>query len=283
MFSRTAAEYKPQPIILRDDYGFPQNSKKKGPGCGSVELDQTLFSAKKDRCKVFTGRRNTFLKEVPSLYDSCIRVLCDNIDGLGYTGGVPFDILKPILERATAEQLFRIEDLNPYLSEDTDSLWAALCKRDFKSAQREELECWREVYERLFEERERRLEQIRSTIGAANKKAQCAARQTILSLAKAPRDVKRKQEKFGTGRLPVATAQEVLENKRIIDANLGSSSSSSNSAKKSIVQHSSNGGSFSTFGGESTTSSSSSNSSKKRKPVAPLMAKTLKMMKRARR
>jgi len=32
---------------------------------------------------------------------------------LGYVGGVPYYILQPVLERATATQLFTIEEYNP--------------------------------------------------------------------------------------------------------------------------------------------------------------------------
>lgn len=101
----------------------------------------------------------------------CIRVLIENIDGkhfvfcdyyaliyqyfnnehfllpaLEFTGGVPFDILKPILERATPDQLFMLEHYNPYLIEDTDTLWQYHCNREFRSNDRQEMESWREMY-----------------------------------------------------------------------------------------------------------------------------------------
>jgi transcription elongation factor B polypeptide 3 len=44
-----------------------------------------------------------------------MQVIQENIGDLGYTGGVPFEILKPALERATAQQLLLIEEYNPYL------------------------------------------------------------------------------------------------------------------------------------------------------------------------
>lgn len=31
--------------------------------------------------KIYSGRRNIFLQKVPTLFESCIHVLCDNIDG----------------------------------------------------------------------------------------------------------------------------------------------------------------------------------------------------------
>ena len=35
------------------------------------------------------------------------------ITALDYVGGVPFDILQPVLAKATASQLYNIEDCNP--------------------------------------------------------------------------------------------------------------------------------------------------------------------------
>lgn len=65
---------------------------------------------------------------------------------LEFTGGVPFDILKPVLERATADQLFVLEHYNPYLMEDTDVLWKYHSNREFKKNERQEMESWREMY-----------------------------------------------------------------------------------------------------------------------------------------
>lgn len=65
---------------------------------------------------------------------------------LEFTGGVPYDILKPILERATADQLFMLEHYNPYLIEDTDILWQYHCNREFRNKDRQEMESWREMY-----------------------------------------------------------------------------------------------------------------------------------------
>jgi len=65
---------------------------------------------------------------------------------LEFTGGVPYDILKPILERATSDQLFMLEHHNPYLIEDTDILWQYHCNREFRNNERQEMESWREMY-----------------------------------------------------------------------------------------------------------------------------------------
>ncbi|RZF41627.1 hypothetical protein LSTR_LSTR016985 [Laodelphax striatellus] len=65
---------------------------------------------------------------------------------LEYTGGVPYDLLKPVLERATSEQLYQLEHHNPYLIGDTDALWEFHCKKDFRGQSREEMESWRDLY-----------------------------------------------------------------------------------------------------------------------------------------
>jgi len=120
------------------------------------------------RTKVFSGKRSTGLAYLPSLFDICIQVLQQNIDGiyimkeknmlsqlrliqlytlaLEFTGGVPFDLLRPVLERASSTQLYSLENFNPYLLEDTDQLWKLLCEKEYRKAVREELETWRDLY-----------------------------------------------------------------------------------------------------------------------------------------
>lgn len=71
--------------------------------------------------------------------------------GLEYTGGVPYDLLKPVLDRATADQLHQLEYYNPYLVEDTDSLWKFHCKKEFRGKEPEEFETWRELYLVMFD------------------------------------------------------------------------------------------------------------------------------------
>jgi transcription elongation factor B polypeptide 3 len=83
---------------------------------------------------------------VPKLFDMCIRVLQENIEFLEYTGGVPFDLLKPVLEKATPDQLNNLEYFNPYLIDESDVLWEPHCKRKFRGQQPQEMESWRDMY-----------------------------------------------------------------------------------------------------------------------------------------
>lgn len=65
---------------------------------------------------------------------------------LEYTGGVPYEILKPVVDKATPQQLFVLEHYNPYLMDDTDHLWQKFCEKSFRNKKRQEMETWREMY-----------------------------------------------------------------------------------------------------------------------------------------
>lgn len=104
---------------------------------GASNEDDINFTAKRQhQILMYKGKKRTEGRthtDVPSLYDECIRVLGENIDGkiscteadmilcpfsavfsaIEYTGGVPFEILRPVLDKATPTQLYKIEDFNP--------------------------------------------------------------------------------------------------------------------------------------------------------------------------
>lgn len=63
-----------------------------------------------------------------------------------YTGGVPYDLLKPVIEKATPNQLFTLEHYNPYLIDDTDELWQIHCQKAFRMQKRQEMESWRDMF-----------------------------------------------------------------------------------------------------------------------------------------
>lgn len=110
-----------------------------------AELGASM-SSKNMRTKVYSGVKTGALLNVPTLHEMCIRILQRNIEALEATGGVPFEILKPVLERATPEQLFTLEDYNPYLIDDTDDLWKGHCNRKFRGKQPNEYESWRDMF-----------------------------------------------------------------------------------------------------------------------------------------
>ncbi|KAK1144312.1 elongin-A-like [Acipenser oxyrinchus oxyrinchus] len=60
---------------------------------------------------VYSGSKTSYLPKMMSLYEQCIRVLQNNIDSIDEVGGVPYEILEPVLEMHP-EQLYRIEQCN---------------------------------------------------------------------------------------------------------------------------------------------------------------------------
>jgi len=140
--------------------------------------------------------------EVPRLYDQCIQVLKNNVESIDETGNIPFDILKPVLEHASCKVLMHIEECNPYLMEDTGDLWEKYVKRDFRNKAREDMESFREMYERCEVQREERLNALKGKVKNCYKTEKDKHRQTKMAYddvaPKAPRSVKVAQVKNGT-------------------------------------------------------------------------------------
>ncbi|XP_065283935.1 transcription elongation factor B polypeptide 3-like isoform X2 [Dermacentor albipictus] len=250
--------YKPLPHRLFDE------PPSKPPKKSLTNEEAIIFtSSRKDRTQVYSGRRNCFLPEVPTLHEACIKVLIENVEGMAYTGGVPYDILKPVLERCTPKQLYTLEDYNPYLLDDTDELWQAHCTREFKSSTPDAGETWRELYLKKYDEREEKFKSLTATISASMAKA-TPVRQTKLAyvdtVAKPPRNVARQQAKHGTG---VQIAVPVRPSDR-----LSSRPTSSPSISASISTSIS-----------ASVSRPPSTAVPKKPKHAPLMQKTLKFMK----
>ena len=47
---------------------------------------------------------------VPSLQEICVRTLQENVDDIAECGGLPYSILKPVLERALPPTLMQVRD-----------------------------------------------------------------------------------------------------------------------------------------------------------------------------
>lgn len=140
-----------------------KNKRPVGPSTAPV-VDPNNFDIiqSKARTKVYSGNKSA--ATVLSLHEMCIRVLQKNVDYLEYTGGVPFEILEPILLKCTANQLDQIEYYNPYLSEDTNELWKIHVQRQCRGKKRLEMESWREMYQVSLRERSINLGFINITI-----------------------------------------------------------------------------------------------------------------------
>ncbi|XP_030051469.1 elongin-A isoform X2 [Microcaecilia unicolor] len=224
------------------------------------------------KMQVFSGSKPIYLSKMITLYEQCIRVLQNNIDSLYDVGGVPFEILEPVLERCTPEQLNRIEDYNPAFIGESDHLWRKHCQRDFKNEQLQEYESWREMFLRVFNERELKLKTITKNISSAQSlkpKGRQVKLAYIHSVAKPPRYVRRQQEIHGTAG-PIAQSHP-LDKQRIQKTEKEKSGASHGSDSSSHI---------STATTSSTHPSGTSQDAKKTvKKVAPMMAKTMRAFK----
>ncbi|XP_033469801.1 elongin A, like isoform X1 [Epinephelus lanceolatus] len=241
------------------DY-FERKVEKESDFC-DVSEDFGVFTGQRlnKKMQVYSGAKTVFLPTMMSLHQQCIRTLQNNINLLYETGGVPFEILEPVLERCTPEQLLRIEEFNPIYIGETDHLWGKHCQRDFKDSKLQEYESWKEMYIRLSEEREMKLKSLtKSIVSAHSRKPQ--GRQVkmafIHTVAKPPRDVRIQQEIHGTAvqQPQLRCSVKVQDNRPRPSCNEPSRSSS--------------------------TSSSNTQDPRKKTRVAPMMAKSLKAFKK---
>ncbi|XP_023292366.2 transcription elongation factor B polypeptide 3 [Lucilia cuprina] len=207
-----STNYKPMPLnqtVMDCVFNNSAASSRPVRTLTDAEAITHGISSKTMRTKIYSGVRTGQTFQVPSLFDMCIRILQKNIDALEYTGGVPFEVLKPVLERASPQQLYVFEEYNPYLMEDSDVLWQQHVSRNYRTKKRLENESWREMYIRCQEEDERRLSVLKDSIKASQKIAAAPVRKTQLafvdSMVKPPRNIQKRQEQFGTKSKMVAT------------------------------------------------------------------------------
>ncbi|CAB3411109.1 unnamed protein product [Caenorhabditis bovis] len=133
----------------------PKARPKAAVGSRSQD-DEKMFKPRKDRQKVFAGRKKNVHTEVPSLMKVCQNVIAQNVNSLGYVGWTPYILLKPALTRCNIEQLRKIVDMNPTLAEDADELFHEYVKREFPANEDKTDEMsWRELYDQLVIKKER--------------------------------------------------------------------------------------------------------------------------------
>jgi len=201
----------PRPNLNMVDKQSIQNDKN------DIDLSFLLNNKNKGRAAIYSGaKRKGFFGAVPSLFDQCIQVLKENVEFIEEVGGLPYEILEPVLSMANEETLLRIEDCNPHLMEDTGKLWEKIVKKRWPKkdkfgeyvVKREEMESWREMYERCTEEQAEKLARLRGQISGQVKKDQEGLKKTKLAYVdiapKAPRSVRNAQIKHGTA-LPSGT------------------------------------------------------------------------------
>ncbi|XP_030345594.1 elongin-A-like isoform X5 [Strigops habroptila] len=182
-------------------------------------------------------------------------------------GGVPFEILEPVLTRCTPEQLLRIEECNPTFTEECDHLWKKHCQRDFKKESLLEYESWREMYLRLFNQREEKLKTLTKNILSAQSekpKGRQVKMAYVTSAAKPPRNIRRQQEIHGTAG-PVAQLHPIEKRKTKIPE-----SRDRNNTSNPIPASNT---------GSSSSSVMTQDGKKPIKKIAPIMKKTLRALK----
>ena len=270
--------YKPLPRVPLPDDNFdddlldypsylplnlPSNEHRPAPNMTQFEGLENMLRFKKERKrKMYSGNVQEFCPhtttKIPSLFNLCISVLQENIDSLEYTGGVPFDVLKPVIELATPNQLFNLENYNPYLLEDTNLLWKQHCKKEFKNKKPDEMETYRDLYLRSVDHNDEMLKKLsekisKETMVTARRTTQLAFEGTV---AKPPKSVARAQARFGTG-APVGAPARTTKAAEI-------------TARKNAMANVQ----------RNERAASSRTSASARKPKAPLMAKTMQFYKK---
>lgn len=277
------ANYRPLPSLDLISSFQPKRKAFSSPH----EEEEAGFTGRRmnSKMQVYSGSKCAYLPKMMTLHQQCIRVLKNNIDSIFEVGGVPYSVLEPVLERCTPDQLYRIEEYNHVLIEETDQLWKIHCHRDFKEERPEEYESWREMYLRLQDAREQRLRLLTKNIRSAhaNKpKGRQAKMAFVNSVAKPPRDVRRRQEKFGTGGAAVPDKVKVKPAPYPTGSSYAPASSGSSNSYAASPEETA-------YDGPSTSSAhlapvvSSTVSYDPRKPtvkkIAPMMAKTIKAFK----
>lgn len=164
---------------------LPPQPKKAIPQSTSLHADENMFKPRKERQKVFAGRRRKIGEGIPSLVSLCQGVLVSNVDMIDQVGVVPFNLLEPALNNATTDQLRRILDVNPMLVQDADKIFHELVIKEFPKYGDREKDgwTWREMYDRLVEKKSKKesakLEMLTNRIGKAHT-GQNQGRQTMV-------------------------------------------------------------------------------------------------------
>merc|ERR1712086_69492 len=205
-----------------------------------------IKNAKSDRNRtaVYSGRKTSAFSQhekFPSLIQLCVHVLQDNVSRIDECGNLPYEMLKPILERGKPEDMMRIEDYNPRLMEDTGDLWEKIVKRHFNKGVRQEFES------------------SYASLKTNNRQTKLTY---IDSAAKVPRGVKRAQEKNGTF-IPMVGSSREAKNIGLVKKARMTAPGSANTASAPRATQSA--------------PSAREPSGPKKSRVAPMMAKTLKL------
>ncbi|KHJ95872.1 transcription elongation factor S-II protein [Oesophagostomum dentatum] len=180
---------------------------------------ENMFKPRNERGKVFAGRRKNTIMTVPSLFNLCLRVLSNHIEVLLYADYVPYDVLKPVLEKCNEEQLACVESKHPYIEDDSGELWQRFVNRKYPGEEPSSDGTWKELYYILEREKEDKLKRLSKRIGKLHQADSAKGqRKTILADATAPTSVRRRQMQHGIAHAsrPLPSAIEVSHARRRI-------------------------------------------------------------------
>jgi elongin-A len=109
----------------------------------------------------YIAKKRRQVGQIESLRNLCQKCLIDNRCKIKNVGEVPRDLLLPVLERCSADQLWKIEGFNPGFILEDEFLWSKLFEADFPgSAKSNNQISWREAYIQAKAEREKKLEGV---------------------------------------------------------------------------------------------------------------------------
>ncbi|XP_006457924.1 hypothetical protein AGABI2DRAFT_199007 [Agaricus bisporus var. bisporus H97] len=117
---------------------------------------------------------------VPPLTQLCQRAAASYAESITTLGdNLSYSLVKPILERCSAEQLLKLEESSPHIQDDSLELWVQLCIRKYPTAVGRYLDddslepiSWRERYMILKREEESRFERLGSKLKAQRLEAE---------------------------------------------------------------------------------------------------------------
>ncbi|XP_054165704.1 elongin-A-like [Oppia nitens] len=164
-------------LVIDERPAMASLSKKRLRRRLSNSGDNGGLERKTNKTNVFSGYSKT-VRTVSPLKMLCLEKLSQHFDKLVINQSINYDIIQPLLERCESHDLKRIEELNPWLTSQTERLWHQLCRNDFyfvvtdgKDSQHSNgipnkmsSESWRQFYWRVMSDRKRKLEELTTSI-----------------------------------------------------------------------------------------------------------------------
>merc|ERR1719376_1822203 len=164
--------------MSRNLYTNPAKKEKKLDANEMTDMEAAaLHSSRKKGRTLLLAKTAKTVNKVYTLYDICLQYLSNNIDK------------------------------NEELISSTHELWEKHCKKEFRNKikSKNEFQEWRELYFELCEERDRKLERLKKKIKKNTVLHEPAGKRTKMAFtgigdAKAPRNIRKAQERNGTGK-----------------------------------------------------------------------------------